>query len=560
MVFGEHVRAWLSTALGHLLKAILLTPWDGTNKLFTGAISRLQFPLQVQLPGSWANDFEDRRLELLYNLTVNEQGDLVRPLGMRVGQGEAWREHWGWLSHDVTPASALQAVRLAAHLMRSPSLLLALAQGFSTNERYLQLVSLAVFRRWLLTLKTMTWLEAALQHSWEFARPQDLCCFAFNATKPEWPRRVLAISHRSADIKPILIEMKLWQSSRCAIDANYAPSWETNTGMMWGLFSAVPVIARIDSPGYRDSIWCRREKEITDYLAEGCDFRSDRWLLDVPDTQLRGLDAVSVSWTANDDNVSRGLPLTSFPPLCCVWSPGPLPGWEVKLLRAAGALRVMSVFLSDPGLVNQVADHLYTGHLLPPPAPTNNPNGWEAYASIFADLRSILPNLPDRLPIHLPANYSPDDQLVDNLLSERIPDLSTATYDVRDVLVALEWLRTEWPMMVEERRGDFTMINCQELTEELWTQRIELSLLRGLTSVRTPGPIWFLQRAGQTVENWPLVGERPIFTEHVSNQFRWLLEISLDRHDAQSRYPVDSGLELAPELIELCTKGPAAQG
>lgn len=117
----------------------------------------------------------------------------------------------------------------------------------------MQTMALAVVRRSLLTLKVMTWLEAALPDTWKVVRPQDLECFAFNALKPEWPRRLLGISHRSADVKAALIKMKVWRSSRCGIDANYVPAWETNTGMMWGLFAAAPAIAR----SRRRATWSR---------------------------------------------------------------------------------------------------------------------------------------------------------------------------------------------------------------------------------------------------------------------------------------------------------------
>jgi hypothetical protein len=554
MVFGEHVRAWLSTSVGHLMQGILLSPSLESPEYAIAAFQRFQWPLQINLPNMWIPEFEDRRIELLYNLKVSSEGKLLHS-DIRSGQSESWREHWDWLSCDIEMPEALQAVRLAARLLRNPAILIAIAECFSTENSYLQLVSLAVVRRCLLTLKAMTWLELALTHEWEFARPQDLCCFAFNAIKPEWPRRLLGISHRSADVKRTLMGMKLWNSSRCAIDANYVPSWETNTGMMWGLFAALPVIARIESPHYRYSIWCRREIEITDYLLENSDFLSSRWLLDVPAAELPSLDTASTAWDLQDDNPSGITLLTSFPPSSTVWSPRAMPEWEVKLLRAAGALRIMNVFLSDPEVTNFLADQLYSGLELPDRgAPTNNPDGWKAYAAIFRELGSILPNKPFHLPIHLPARYGPADRIVDAGLAQRIPDLSNVIYHLRDIVVAIEWLHTTWPVMVDQKRGDLLAINCQTLTAELWSTKEEVSLHRGLACIRTPGPLWFLQLAGQEVENWPLVGERPIFTEHTKDQFAWMMEAWFEPRESQSRYPVDCGLDLSPELVECIRK------
>lgn len=105
-------------------------------------------------------------------------------------------------------------------------------------------------------------------------------------------------------------------------------------------------------------------------------------------------------------------------------------------------------------------------------------------------------------------------------LAQRIPDLSTGAFQLGDILVALEWLRTEWPVMVESGSGDFVVLDCKQFIKEVWTEAIELSLHRGLTSIRTSGPLWLLQLAGQDVETWPFVGERPIFTQHLPDQFK----------------------------------------
>ena len=102
--------------------------------------------------------------------------------------------------------------------------------------------------------------------------------------------------------------------------------------------------------------------------------------------------------------------------------------------------------------------------------------------------------------------------------------------------------------------GDFLAINCQRLSKETWESREEVSLHRGLAAMRArlPVPLWIIQKADQEVELWPLIGDVPIFTEHVSAQFGWMLEAAFDRGDSQRRYPEDSGLILSAPLAERC--------
>jgi hypothetical protein len=552
MIQIEHVRAWLGTSVGHLLMSVLLTPPEPA--LMLGAANRLRLPLQFELPTSWANDFEERRLEMLYNWRVVENGSIQQSV-VHVGQGEEWRDHWSWLSSELGAPETLVSVQLAARLMRSPILAGVLGATLNAPDAYLHTASLAVLRRWLLTLKVMSWLETALTHQWDDTRPQDLSCFAFGALKPDWPPRLMGISHRSADVKPSLMQMKLWGSARCAIDARFVPAWETNTGMMWGLFSTPPLLVRVDSPLYKQSLWCRREIEVIEYLLQQSDFLADRSLIDLPVARLPELDRVFPAWAAHfaDDMPESDLSLP-FPPICSVWSPELMLEWEVKLYRAAAALRLMNVFLSDVSLTNRLADKIYAGLDMPGKAPTNNPDGWLAYATILRDLRSIASNDSPDLPIHLPATYSAEDSAKDIDLAQRIPDLSTGAFQLGDVLVAIEWLRTEWPLMVESGSGDFVVLDCKQLTKEVWTNATELALHRGLTSIRTSGPLWLLQLAGQDVETWPFVGERPIFTQHVPDQFNWMLQISFDRQQSRARYPTDSAMDLSPALAALCTE------
>lgn len=379
---------------------------------------------------------------------------------------------------------------MAARLMRCPPLIQGLREAVQSGDEYLMTLAVAVIRRWILTLKTMAWLEAALVEPWTHVRAQDLACFAFNATKPEWPHRVIAISHRSADAKATLIDMKLWRAGRCAIDANYVPAWETNTGMIWGLFAATPAIARIRSSHYEQSIWCLREIEISQYLAERSDFLSERWILDLELSQLRDLDRVAMAWDDIEEpsRAKASGVFMEFPPMCQVWEPTAMPPWEVKMLRASAALRLINLFVSDPEsdpeLANGLAQLLQTGTDLPGPAPTNNPDGWQAYASILREARLETEADNQELVVSIPSEYAPELRALDFELWGRIPDLSTGTPALGDVLVALEWLRVEWPAMLTQRRGDMIAINCRQLSKEQWEMDERFSLLRGLAAIR----------------------------------------------------------------------------
>jgi hypothetical protein len=181
----------------------------------------------------------------------------------------------------------------------------------------------------------MAWLEDALSQSWSSVRPQDLACLAFNAVKPEWPHRAVAVSHRSMDVKPALEQTLAWKSSRFAIDANYVPAWETNTGMIWGLLATTPVLTRILSPHYPESEWCVRESELIEHLAKRCDFLNSRVVVDLPRERLSDLDKIVLAWREREPE-SRDTSLLEFPPQCSVYKPAFPAEWELVLTRSDG--------------------------------------------------------------------------------------------------------------------------------------------------------------------------------------------------------------------------------
>ncbi len=539
----EHVRAWIGSTTGYLLFGVVFTPHDDHALLEQLTIERLRLPLQT--PSPIDNIFEDRRLEQLYNLSLNtETGDLIYP-HVRSGQGEQWAHHWIWLAQELDVEQTLETLHVAACLLRSEPLINGLTAAAEAEEGPASIMAIGVMRRMLINLKAMAWLEDALCHHWTDVQVRDLVAFAFSASKPDWPRRELAISHRSADLKSHLMESSLWNSPRCAIDACYTPSWETNLGMMWGLFAQSPVIARVNSPGYLESLWCRRESELIDYLRDKGDFMKGRLVVDVGSTEISGLEGV----TRHDPEPGF---LSTFPPLVMVAAPQRKEPWELAMLRAAAALRLICVFTSDPKLSNDLAETLANGHIPPGPAPTNNPDGWETYARVFKDVLGVTDAKDNSLPIKLPDNYGPEEMGKDIEFAYRVPDLSSGVPALDDILVAFEWFRTELAGLQSERDIERIVINCQSIDRNAWMSDPGLSHFRGISVLRFPYPLWFLQYAGQDVENWPLVGDRPIFTEYLDSQFAWMLETFLDPKDARKWYPQDSGMSLSDKLQKLC--------
>lgn len=550
----EHVRAWLAASVGHLLMFAALAPTADPAAPTEEVLRRVGIAARVAAQRYALDLLGDRQLEVLYNARMRPDGNLSFG-AVRIGQGEEWRDHWIALGFEIGIEDTLEAVRMAAKLLRCAALVLALTSAIKLGDARLKLLATAVLRRWLLTLQTMAWLEAALVHSWSDVRPQDLCCFALNATKPDWPRRVVAISHLSRDVKPVLRGMYVWREARIAIDANYAPSWETNVGMIWGLFAATPAIIRIRSPAYHESVWCRRERELTDYLLRQSDFLTKRWIIDLDQPDLKRLDAIVQVWNPQALTESRRL-LPEFPPSIEVCSPTPMPAWEVRMLRASAALRVIHAVVpgATPEFVNRLALYLQSGGELPGNAPTNNPDNWRTYGEVFREAAEINGIGLGDLAVRLPNDYDHSQLELDLQMGQRIPDLHKGSPSLRDVLVAMEWLRVEYPQFVAQRGYDFLAINCQRFTKTAWENAEEVSLHRGLAAMRErlPVPLWIIQQAGQDIESWPLVGEVPIFTEHAKAQFGWMVETSFDRQESQRKYVEDSRMILAPALEARC--------
>jgi hypothetical protein len=272
---------------------------------------------------------------------------------------------------------------------------------------------------------------------------------------------------------------------------------------------------------------------------------------------LPALDALDGQWRGEQSGPSEPRALPEFPPLVQVWTPAALRADECTILRAAGALRAMSAFLREPDLVNGlVVEGLLASGDLPGPAPTNQPDGWQGYARIFREVRGLAPLGPEMCPVLLPASYGADDVAADVEVMGRVPDLSSGSPSLADVLVAVEFLRTRWPVLVDQGYGRFLALNLRGLTQDVWASDPRLSLHRGLLALRTPVPVWLLQLGGQDVSQWDLPGDPPILTEHLERQWGWMVEATADAGAERSLYAVDSGLWLSPGLRDLLGSTP----
>jgi hypothetical protein len=550
MIQAEYVRAWLSTAVGNLLSSIVLSP-QLDEPLERESRRRLLIPRELKAAPKWGAQLSEGLVAIVYNCRQSPLGTLSWR-GIRIGQGEEWMKHWQWLSQPVQAAHVGPVIVLAAKLLRCRPLLVALTNALEANDPELEEIGVAVLRRWMLSLKAMAWLEDALKRPWNRVRPQDLACFAFSAVKPEWPRRVLALSHRSMDVKPMLFRMNASRSSLFAIDANYAPSWETNTGMIWGLFAATPVLVKISSPNYESSEWCQREEEIVRYVEHTCDFMDHRFVLDVMAERVASLDQFVKAWRPLSELNAR-TETPEFPPLCSVYFPGRQLEWQLRMLRAAAALRVFHAIYGDASadVANRLAQLLSSSASLPPiPPPTNNVDGWDAYRRIFRDLQSECGLEVGAVPLWFPANVSPWDIDRVQTFTDAIPDLRQDRPSLTDVLTALEWREVLLPLLEEASLGDMTVIDLRGLTKHADPA---LSMSRGIAAMRSPPrPIWFLQRASEGVDEWDLPQDHPIFTEHVEKQFAWMMFEGTLAPEWPDVYAERCGLIMSAPLLAKC--------
>jgi hypothetical protein len=524
--------AWLKLALGNLFTGLALTPSQSNLEQLMEV-----FAQRWSLVWNEKDVYEDTmsmpeliqwKLDVFYGAEIRQIGLAMQP--SRQGQPIQWQQHWQWLSDDMAPELALRAVRLAARLMISVPCWLFIQQQFrqiTTSITPDHLLACIVFRRCVLQLAVMSWLETALSRSsWQDIRPQDLMTFAFTALRPYWPRRVYAISHRSQDIKSALSTMRAWNNFRFSIDANFMPHWETNVATVWGLFSAVPALIRVPSQHYENSVWCRREREILEYLRVD-DFLPERYLIEVQEAQLPILDDALPSDTADATNLFTR---SRFPHPTPVFRLFPYEPWECRLLACAAAVRFTFLKLRDRDLTEKTCRLLAGGVLLPSgvlPPLTNHPAGWRPIAELFTALHRDWSDEDGRFPIRMPAGeYTAEDFEKEIQLADTIMDLSDGLIDEPSVLAAYEWNRTIVPALIGNNKyGSSFSIDFRHASPEHWATDESGMVIRGIGRVRTSVPLWFLQSAEQRVDEWIGIGKSPVLTLHVPNQWDWMMDL-----------------------------------
>jgi hypothetical protein len=522
MVKGAQVRSWLCASLGNLLSAILLSPNIKSEVMTELIVQRLAIAAweKPESQGTASPGWTD--VDMLYNARITPDG--VSFSATRQGQGIEWRDQWRWISEPMGACEILQVVGITAALLRSTALFRGLEAAIRLADGRSEVLALCVLRRWLLSLKALTWLEAALSHDWKWVRPRDLSCLAFASISPIWPRPKIAISHRSADVKSILHNTAFWGSADAAIDAQKVPAWETNTGMIWQLFAATPIIARVDSTNYEKSVWCMREFEMSQFLVDTLDFLQDRRIIDLSPNQISDVASsfeppkpgVSSSFVASER-------IEDFPPSVLVLVIPQLDELISKLLAAVATLRLLRFLIGDTGHVNKLGADLARGRKIDLSAPTNNPDGWDPYTELFQSLRHATGGGM----FSLADNYPEEELERDSFLASLIPDLSSGQIDPVDILAAAEWTRTLRGWFSYRLRSDFTLIDCRGVDERGWVEDPRLCIMRATALMTNPSPVWILQDAGQEVDCWKFVNEldKPIFTLHFPNQFKWMTRV-----------------------------------
>jgi hypothetical protein len=306
------------------------------------------------------------------------------------------------------------------------------------------------------------------------------------------------------------------------------PSWESNTGFVWRLFAATPAVVRVRTDHYAESIWCRRETELTDYLLDQSDFLEGRIVADASVAELqRSVQQLVEPRTL----VKPERPLTSlaattgFPPVTMALKVPDQPLFILNLLAAVCSLRLLQALIGDVPTVNAIADRLSQRERLDVPAPTNAPDGWKMHSEVFEFLAQYVRSAG--APVHLASDYPEKQRRIDiEDIALRIPDLRAGGYRGLDLLAALEWNR-EIRRWFGERWGSHrAFVDCRGIGEDEWLESAVHGLQRGMIALRTETLLFVVQDGGQSVDTWAEIRERdaPILTQHVSGQLNWMVE------------------------------------
>jgi hypothetical protein len=98
-----------------------------------------------------------------------------------------------------------------------------------------------------------------------------------------------------------------------------------------------------------------------------------------------------------------------------------------------------------------------------------------------------------------------------------------------------------------------TLIYLRYLNRERCETDQRLSLARGIAAIRSPQrPVWFIQLAGQHVDDWGLPFDRPIFTQYTETQFAWMMSEGSLSPDWPDYYADRCGLVMSSDLLQKC--------
>jgi hypothetical protein len=285
--------------------------------------------------------------------------------------------------------------------------------------------------------------------------------------------------------------------------------------MIWGLFAPAPVVVRMASAAYRASEWCMRESELLDHLLERGDFLRGRVVIDADESETARLDGL-----VDFSGVGR---VPAFPPRVPVLLLPLLTEDAANVLRAAAAVRFIA--FTAGGRAEEVAiaiRSLCRGIAPSLPCPTNNAGGWDDYVAMF---RALAPGSAGELPIRLRADAEPAALAAErDWWAKNSPDFDNPRVPaISDHLCACEWQRVLGHSPRPDGHAQSFVIDCRELSREDWERDPARTLHRGFTSAATTVPVWFLQSAGCRIDHWAAIGDfRPIFTQHVDDQFDWM--------------------------------------
>jgi hypothetical protein len=515
---SRFIRAWLNSVVGTTLSGVFRAPSADPDLLYHVTLQRVDEAMRV---------FERERhlrmdlaeaIETFYCATWPEGLPIKVPT--QQGQSREWRDHWLWLAQDWEREPLLEAVDIVAKLLVCPPIMDAIGYLVS-RDRPVSALGLCVLRRYALGLRALAWLEAAVSHPWQEVQLSDLATFAFAAIAPWWPRASLALSHRSSDAKPELMKLDLWGAPQVAIDAMTVPIGESNTGMVWRLFAAAPMIARVRSVTYTASPWCRREFELTQYLLDHSDFSRSRIIADVTITQLPTVDRAMSARGLVPHRSGQHRPL--FPPSTLVLDVPSYPALIIDIFAAVCTLRLLRIRYGDVGMVNQIADELIAGRPVDLPPPTNHPQGWDIHYAVFAELGKY--SRRQKSPVRLARRYPDAEGALDMTdIAYQLPDLTSTQVGAVDVLAALEWNREIRRWFSQRWNSHRTVIDCRRFDVTGWSRDPRHALKRGMLQLRSEAITFVVQTAGQAVESWPGMqhNDPPILTVYLPDQHSWI--------------------------------------